>query len=64
MTKLPLSDIEAYRNPGGWVEFWIGVILMIVVSILFGRIIYMENIVKRGDAEMRQSITENITDEN
>ena len=63
MATLRLSDTEAYRNPGGWVEFWVGLIVMIFFSLYCGRIIYMEEMVKQGDAAYRQSVFEKI-DEN
>jgi len=53
MTDLKLSGLEPYRNPKGWVEFWVGLVVLIIFTGLCGRIIYMEELVKRGDTEMR-----------
>lgn len=50
------EDLEHYRNPGGWVEFWIGVIALLAASGLVGRICYLEESVRKGDAEYKQKI--------
>jgi hypothetical protein len=54
MSDLRLSDLKHYRNPGGWVEFWVGLAALVFISCYCGRIIYMEKMVKKSDAEFRQ----------
>jgi len=68
MKNLKLSALEPYRNPKGWTEFWLGLIALIFITSFFGRIIYMEEMLKRGDAEIQmkaKSLSEEIAlDEN
>jgi len=47
-----LTTLEPYRNPKGWVEFWLGLVALIVITVLCGRIIYMEKMIKQGDAKI------------
>ena len=56
MLHLKSSTLEAYRNPGGWAEFWIGLVVFIFFGAFCGRIIYMENQVKKSDLEMKLKI--------
>jgi hypothetical protein len=51
-----MSDLDHYRNPGGWVEFWVGLAALIFISVFCGRIIYLEEMVKKGDAEFKAKI--------
>jgi hypothetical protein len=59
MSDLHLSYLKHYRNPKGWIEFWVGLVALIFISCYCGRIIYMEDMVKKSDAEFfRQQIIE------
>lgn len=58
MVELHTTDLNVYRKPRGWVDFWVGLIVFIAVGLFFGRIMYMEEMVKRGDKAYRQSISE------
>jgi hypothetical protein len=48
------DHLDCYRNPSGWVEFWVGLVVFAGATGLFGRIIYLDNMVKRSDEAIRQ----------
>lgn len=46
-----MSDdvIEHYKNPGGWIEFWIGLIVFTLFFSWFGNVIYQHEQVRKQD---------------
>ena len=49
------NDLEYYRKPKGWVEFWIGLVVLIFSAIFFGNIAYQEHQVKMMDKNIKMS---------
>tara|TARA_B100001109_G_C18784728_1_gene437111 strand:- start:619 stop:807 length:189 start_codon:yes stop_codon:yes gene_type:complete len=50
------NDLEYYRKPKGWVEFWIGLVVLIFSAIFFGNIAYQEHQVKMMDKKANQDL--------
>jgi len=47
------SVIDRYQNPGGWIEFWVGLIVFTLFFCWFGNVIYKHEQVKQQDLEFR-----------
>ena len=41
--------IKYYRNPGGWIEFWVGLIIFFLFSSWFGYVVYQHEQVREQD---------------
>ena len=45
--------MEHYKNPGGWTEFWVGLIVFTLFFGWFGNLIYQHKQVEKQEAEYR-----------
>ena len=57
------NDLEYYRKPKGWVEFWIGLAVLIFSLIFFGNIAYQEHQVKMMDKKFNQELRKTTSEE-
>lgn len=59
------KTIEHYRNPGGWIDFWVGLVVFTLFFSFFGYRIYQHELVRELDAKHnnKSKITKEMTNE-